>query len=88
MVIGGLLTRTIDMSTSGICFAAVSPLSPGTPITFSLLVPGAENEISVACEGRVVRVERHGESSHVAATIESMSFEQSNRTEGRKNDVE
>lgn len=75
MLIGDQITETIDVSTRGIRFAAVTPLSPGSLISFALLVPGTGDALRFNCEGRVVRVEGMTGGSEVAATIDSLNLE-------------
>lgn len=75
MVIDGFLTRTVDVSTCGIRFESLAAIPPGTPISFALLLADADCEVRMECEGTVVRVVRGEETSHVAATIESIAFQ-------------
>ncbi len=73
MAIAGQTTRTVDVSSGGIRFEAVAALAPGAHIEFTLRIGCPGQEMRVDCEGEVIRVDRSGQ---VAATIETMKFEQ------------
>lgn len=79
----GLLVRldeasgiTRDVSPSGILFETDAPLTPGEPVSFTVMVdsahPGAPLELE--CRGTIVRVEDLDGRVRVAAAIESFAW--------------
>ena len=67
--------RTIDVSAEGVRFETTEMLAPGTVIVFSLRLKDAGfGDLALQCEGRVVRVEARHERTFVAATIDSIQF--------------
>jgi hypothetical protein len=52
-------TRTDDISSSGLCFQMASEMEVGSTVDLTICLPahmiGAEDDVEVACRGRVVR---------------------------------
>jgi hypothetical protein len=70
------LTR--DISASGIYFETEEPYSPGVPIRFTLVLEYSEpRPLRLSCAGEVLRVDRHGDTFGVAASIISHSIKSS-----------
>ncbi len=70
------LTR--DISASGIYFETEEPYSPGAPIHFTLVLEYSEpRPLRLSCTGQVLRVDTHGDTFGVAASITSHSIKSS-----------
>jgi hypothetical protein len=70
------LTR--DISTSGIYFETQELYSAGAPIRFTLVLEYSEPmPIRLSCAGEVLRVDAHGDTFGVAASITSHSIKSS-----------
>ena len=72
---------TRDFNGAGIFFELNRSFSLGQPIEFSIVMAHIDSvgPVSVTCRGEVVRVEKNGQKVGVAATINSYSFETSQR---------
>ena len=66
-----------DFSASGICFETDQVFSPGEPIEFVMLLENSflGELVRVRCWGKVLRIERIGEKTAVAAAIDLHKFE-------------
>ena len=65
--------RSHDVSKSGVCFETDTPVSPESPIKFSLVLGQASRDapLRLDCEGEVVRVEPHEGRVSVAVKLTS-----------------
>jgi len=61
---------TINVSATGVAFLIDRVLDPGMAIRFEF--PLEEGRAQLACEGRVVRVEKRDRNIFTAATIETL----------------
>ena len=75
---GGGVTR--DVSATGVAFEFREPLPAGVPIQFDLAL--SHSELSLHCDGVVVRCEMREGRVYVAATIESFVVGPRNGSEG------
>ena len=76
---GELKVQTRDISSSGVYFEFASPLDVGTALEFVLTLPEEitkGSSVRIKCMGKVVRVDRLREGSHIgiAASIERYEF--------------
>lgn len=66
--------ETLNISAGGVLLVVAGQFDIGARIDFSIAMPaavlGTPHDVSVNCVGRVVRCERNGESSSVAAVID------------------
>lgn len=69
---------TVNVSASGVLFATDRKINSGTPIGFSLRMPGGilgtPRDVLVHCRGRVVRCYPSQIQYHAAATIDEYRF--------------
>jgi hypothetical protein len=61
---------TVDISATGVAFLIDRMLEPGAAIVFELALE--DGKALLACDGRVVRVEKRDRGVFTAATIESL----------------
>ena len=75
----GQIGTTHDMSSAGVYLVLDKSLEPGSVIKFEMTVPadviGAQHNMTVRCEGRVVRSDPKGPRENgVACVIDSYEF--------------
>jgi len=71
-------TKTINISSNGIYFEFGSDMNPGSSLEFVLTLPeqiARGGPVKIKCLGKVIRVDRGGGSTGVAATIERYEFQ-------------
>ena len=67
---------THDLSATGILFEAAKAPGMGARIDLTVRYTVDGHEFSVACQGVVVRVERHGDSFNVAVQLHTPLFDE------------
>ena len=68
--------KTRDVSASGVYFETDEDLHEGESIQFVLTLGEATGEeITIRCEGSVIRLERHGQQSGVAVEMTSIDLD-------------
>lgn len=55
-----VMTRSLNISESGLFCRSGKEIQEGTVVKFSLLIPGKKNSINVDCEGNVLRCTANG----------------------------
>lgn len=74
-----LTGNTHDMSAAGVYLVLDRSMDPGSVITFEMIIPadaiGAQQDMTVRCEGRVLRSDPKGPNQNgVACVIDSYEF--------------
>lgn len=71
--------ETRDISAGGILFYTETPIALGSAVQFTIRMPGetlgAEKDVRVMCEGRVVRCSGENTGQIVAVAIDEYQFE-------------
>jgi hypothetical protein len=71
--------ETRDISAGGILFHTEAAIAVGTVLHFTIRMPGAvlgaEQDVVVNCEGRVVRCAEEGAGRNIAVAIDEYHFE-------------
>jgi hypothetical protein len=71
--------ETRDISAGGILFFTEARIAVGSAVRFTIRMPGetlgAEDDVLVACEGRVVRSTEDGSGRLIAVAIDEYRFE-------------
>jgi hypothetical protein len=71
--------QTRDISAGGILFHTDAPIEIGLTVQFTIRMPGetlgAEQDVLVECEGRVVRCSQESTGQIVAVAIDQYQFE-------------
>jgi len=75
---------TRDVSISGVLFETNVSLSPGAPISFSLLLEHVDPDgpLRLYCQGQIVRVERSRGKVRVAVAVTSYGFDSTGQSAG------
>lgn len=75
---GDFVANTQNVSASGVLFEMAHSIQTGTPVRFSLRMPGSvlgmSHDVLVQCNGRVVRCTLIEKKFHTAATIDDYQF--------------
>ncbi len=71
--------KTIDISAGGMLFHTESQIEVGTPVEFTIEMPGevlaSDHPVLVRCQGRVVRCSDGNSGRNVAVAIDEYHFE-------------
>lgn len=71
--------ETRDISAGGILFYTETAIPIGSPVEFTIRMPGevlgSSQDVLVRCEGRVVRCSAEGTGNNVAVAIDEYEFE-------------
>ncbi len=71
--------ETRDISAGGILFHSDTDIAVGSELEFTIRMPGdvlgAEQDVLVKCNGRVVRCDSEGSGQNIAVVIDEYQFE-------------